>query len=30
MTNRSHDLAMKDENKIANTFKIPEETPLPS
>jgi hypothetical protein len=30
MTNRSHELAMKDENKIVNTFKIPEETPLPS
>jgi hypothetical protein len=30
MTNRSHELAMKDENKIVNTSKIPEETSLPS
>jgi hypothetical protein len=29
MTNHSHELAMKDEDKIVNTSKIPEETPLP-
>jgi hypothetical protein len=28
MTNHSHELAMKDENKIVNTSKIPEEIPL--
>jgi hypothetical protein len=30
MTNFSHELAMKYENKIVNTSKIPEETPLHS
>jgi hypothetical protein len=30
MTNRSQELAMKDENKIVNTFEIPAETSLPS
>jgi hypothetical protein len=30
MTNHSPELAMKDENKIVNTSKIPEETPLTS